>query len=85
MVLQGNTFPADMTVCAGVFMSVTGNHFSGAELRVNTYGMLVGRRAAASGNVGEIFGDNATLWFLVTRGNFRGAANMVFTLPQSTA
>ncbi|HSV81104.1 MAG TPA: DUF6519 domain-containing protein, partial [Ramlibacter sp.] len=85
VVLQGNTFTADMTVCAGVFMSVTGNHFSGAELRVNTYGMLVGRRAAASGNVGEVFGDNATLWFLVTRGNFRGAANMVFTLPQSTA
>jgi hypothetical protein len=72
-------------VCAGVFVSVTGNHFTAAEPRDNTYGMMVARRASASGNVAELFGDQATLWFLVTRGEFRGAANMVFTIPQSTS
>ena len=46
---------------------------------------MAARRAVASGNVGELVGDNATLRFLVTQGQFRGAANMVFTLPQSTA
>jgi len=85
VVLQGNTFTADMVLCAGNFMSVSGNHFSAAQPRQSTYGMLVARRAAASSNVAELFGDNATLWFLVTKGEFRGAANMVFTLPQSTS
>lgn len=84
VVLQGNTFTADMVLCAGNFMSVSGNHFSATQPRQSTYGMLAARRAAASSNVGELFGDNATLWFLVTKGEFRGAANMVFTLPQST-
>lgn len=85
VVLTGNTFTADMVVCAGVFVSVIGNHFTAAETRASTYGMVVARRASASGNVGELFGDHATLWFLVTKGEFRGAANMVFTIPQSTA
>ncbi|SFL96722.1 DUF6519 domain-containing protein [Variovorax sp. OV329] len=83
VVLQGNTFTADMVMCAGNFMSVSGNHFTAAQPRFSTYGMLVGRRAAASSNIGELVGDNATLWFLVTKGEFRGAANMVFTIPQS--
>ena len=85
VVLQGNTFTADMVLFAGNSMSVSGNHFSAAQPRSSTYGMLIARRAAASGNVGELFGDNATLWFLVRKGEFRGAANMVFTLPQSTS
>ena len=83
VVLQGNTFTADMVLCAGNFMSVSGNHFTATQPRSSTYGMLIARRAAASSNVGELFGDNATLWFLVTKGEFRGAANMVFTIPQS--
>jgi hypothetical protein len=29
--------------------------------------------------------DRATLWFLVSKGEFRGAANTVFTIPQSTS
>jgi hypothetical protein len=74
-----------MVVCAGTFMSVTGNHFTAGETRASSYGMMVARRAAASGNVGELFGDHATLWFLVTKGEFRGAANMVFTIPQSVS
>ena len=85
VVLTGNTFTADMVVCAGTFMSVTGNHFTAGETRASSYGMMVARRAAASGNVGELFGDHATLWFLVTKGEFRGAANMVFTIPQSVS
>lgn len=84
VVLQGNTFTADMVVCAGVLMSVVGNHFTSQQTQQSTYGLMIGRRAAASGNVGELVGDQATLWFLVTKGQFRGAANMVFTLPQST-
>jgi hypothetical protein len=41
--------------------------------------------APRRGNLGELFGDYATLWFLVTKGEFRGAANMVFTIPQSVS
>ena len=85
VVLTGNTFTSDMVVCAGNFMSFTGNHFTSAETRQSTYAMMVARRAAASGNVGELFGDHATLWFLVRKGEFRGAANMLFTIPQSTS
>ncbi|ADU98782.1 DUF6519 domain-containing protein [Alicycliphilus denitrificans] len=85
VVLQGNSLGAAPSLCAGVFMSVTGNHFTATKPTGNLYGAMVGRRAAASGNVGELVGDTATLYFLVTKGQFRGAANMVFTLPQSTA
>ena len=85
IVLQGNSFSDAPSLCAGVFMSLTGNHFTATKLvGSNLYGVMLGRRAAASGNVGELVGDNATLRFLVTQGQFRGAANMVFTLPQST-
>ncbi|HQQ71430.1 MAG TPA: hypothetical protein PLL92_14125, partial [Alicycliphilus sp.] len=86
VVLQGNSFSDAPGLCAGVFLSVTGNHFTATKLvGTNLYGVMVGRRAAASGNVAELVGDVATLRFLVTQGQFRGAANMVFTLPQSTA
>ncbi len=84
VVLQGNTFTASLGLAAGVFMSATGNHFTAEQPLENCYAMLVARRAAASGNVAELFGDNATLFFLTVKGEFRGAANMVFTLPQST-
>ncbi|MBS0291533.1 MAG: hypothetical protein JSS01_03280 [Proteobacteria bacterium] len=85
VVMQGNSFSSTPSLCAGVYLSVTGNHFTaGKLLNSNLYGVLVGKRAAASGNVAELVGDIATLRFLVTQGQFRGAANMVFTLPQST-
>ena len=86
IVLHGNSFSDAPSLCAGVFLSMTGNHFTAAKLTGgNLYGAMAARRAVASGNVGELVGDNATLRFLVTQGQFRGAANMVFTLPQSTA
>ena len=44
-----------------------------------------GIKPCVSANVGDQFGDHATLHFLTVKGQFRGAANMVFTLPQSTA
>ena len=73
-------------LCAGVLLSCTGNHFAQQPpIAGNTYGALVARSAAASANVGDQFGDHATLHFLTVKGQFRGAANMVFTLPQSTA
>ena len=83
--LLDNTFTGDPVLCAGVFLNCVGNHFTSTQTQEGTlYGALVARRATASSNVGELFGDQATLWFLVTKGEFRGAANMVFTLPQST-
>lgn len=85
-VLQGNSFSDAPSLCAGVFLSVTGNHFTAAKMMPGTYlyGVMAGRSAAASGNVSELVGDIAQLRFLVVRNQFRGAANIVFTLPQST-
>ncbi|MFT3815288.1 MAG: DUF6519 domain-containing protein [Acidovorax sp.] len=85
VVLQGNSFSDTVSLCAGVFMSVTANHFTATKPASNHYGVMVARSAVASGNVGEVVGDQATLRFLVPKGQFRGAANMVFTVPQSTA
>ncbi len=83
--LLDNTFTGEPVLCAGVFLNCVGNHFISTQTQDGTlYGALVARRATASSNVGELFGDQATLRFLVTKGEFRGAANMVFTLPQST-
>lgn len=82
--LSGNLFAGTPVVCAGVLLSCTGNHFVNERPTDNLYGLMIGRSAAASSNVAEQFGDNATLAFLTVKGQFRGAANMVFTLPQST-
>lgn len=83
--LLDNTFTGESVLCAGVFLNCVGNHFTSTQTQDGTlYGALVARRATASSNVGELFGDQATLWFLVTKGEFHGAANMVFTLSQST-
>ena len=84
--LSSNLFTDGPVLCAGVLLSCTGNHFAQQPpIAGNTYGALVARSAAASANVGDQFGDHATLHFLTVKGQFRGAANMVFTLPQSTA
>lgn len=85
VVLTGNMFAGVPVVCAGVLLQCSGNHFTSDKPEGGHYGLLVARHAAASANVGEQFGDNATLRFLTVKGQFRGAANMVFTLPQSTA
>jgi hypothetical protein len=83
--LSGNQFSESPVLCAGVLLSCAGNHFAiDRPADGNTYGVLVSRVAAASANVGDRFGDNATVHFLTTKGQFKGAANMVFTLPQST-
>lgn len=84
VVLQGNSFSGAPSLCAGVYMSVNGNHFTATQTIGSLYGVMVAGRAATCGNVGELDGEQATLRFLVTRAQFRGAANMVFTLPQST-
>jgi photosystem II stability/assembly factor-like uncharacterized protein len=84
--LSNNLFTGAPVLCAGVLLSCTGNHFAQQPpVDGNNYGVLVARSAAASANVGDQFGDHATLHFLTVKGQFRGAANMVFTLPQSTA
>ncbi|WP_326538111.1 DUF6519 domain-containing protein [Pseudorhodoferax sp.] len=83
--LTGNMFASDPTLCAGVLLSCTGNHFTSGRPADGAVGVMVARSAAASSNVGDQFGDHATLHFLTVKGQFRGAANMVFTLPQSTA
>jgi photosystem II stability/assembly factor-like uncharacterized protein len=86
-----NTFTGDPVLCAGVFLNCVGNHFTSARLKDRTvYGALVARRATASSNVAELFNKKseenaAALWFLVSDPNeFNGAANTVFTQPQST-
>lgn len=88
-VLSGNTFDAAGSICAARQLSVTGNHFTAARNPTGgrtIYGAMVCRTAAASGNTAEEFGDVAPLLFLQPKGElFRGAANAVFTLPQSTA
>lgn len=84
VVLTGNMFAGFPVVCAGVLLQCTGNHFTSDKPAGSLYGLMVARSAAASANVGEQFGDHATLQFLTVKGQFRGAANMVFTLPQST-
>lgn len=83
--LSGNQFSESPVLCAGVLLSCAGNHFAIERAADGTtYGVMVSRVAAASANVGDRFGDNATVHFLTTKGQFKGAANMVFTLPQST-
>lgn len=82
--LLDNTFTGVPVLCAGVFLNCVGNHFTSTKAKEKMYGALIARCATASSNMGELFGDRATLWFLVTKGGFRGAANMVFTQPQST-
>lgn len=87
-VLSGNTFDAVGSICAARQLSVTANHFTAARSPTGgrtIYGAMVCRTAAASGNTAEVFGDVAPLLFLLPKGAlFRGAANAVFTLPQST-
>lgn len=86
-VLQGNTFGVQSNVFASALLSCGGNSFV-AEPRDGTtpYGVMIATRAAAAGNVAVAFGDQAILHFLTPAGGgFSGAANQVFTLPQSTA
>ena len=82
--LNGNLFASVPVLCAGVLLSCTGNHFASDKPQEGLYGLMIARSAVASANIGELFGDNATLAFLTVKGQFRGAANMVFTMPQST-
>jgi photosystem II stability/assembly factor-like uncharacterized protein len=86
VVLHGNTFTGHNSLCAGALVSCTGNIFTAGTAQERVfYGAVVCGAAAASGNVGTVFGDICPLVFLAPKGNtFRGAANMVFTLPQST-
>ncbi|WP_404299726.1 DUF6519 domain-containing protein [Alicycliphilus denitrificans] len=84
VVLQGNSFSAAPSLCAGVLIGVNGNHFTAAQTPDNLHGVMVGRRAAASGNVSDLLNDKMTLQFLlVNRSQFRGAANIVNTFPPS--
>jgi hypothetical protein len=86
VLLHGNTFTGHNSLCAGALVSCTGNIFTATTAQERVfYGAVVCGAAAASGNVATVFGDICPLVFLAPKGNtFRGAANMVFTLPQST-
>ncbi len=87
VVLHGNTFTGLSTMCAGGLVAVTGNVFTAVQATTGArsiYGAVIASRAAASGNTATVFGDICPLVFLAPKGDtFRGAANMVFTLPQS--
>ena len=86
-VLHGNTFTGLNSLCAGGLVTVTGNVFTAVQATTGArsfYGAVIASRAAASGNTATVFGDVCPLVFLAPKGDtFRGAANMVFTLPQS--
>ncbi|MGH8720344.1 MAG: DUF6519 domain-containing protein [Burkholderiales bacterium] len=85
-VLQGNTFGVQSNILVSALLSVGGNSFVAEPTDGSTpYGVMVATRAAAAGNVAVRNGDEAILRFLIPRdGGFSGAANQVFTLPQST-
>ncbi len=84
--LHGNTFTAQSNVFTSGLLSFDGNGFVAEPQDGSTpYGVMVATRAAAAGNVAVRFGDEAILHFLTPAdGGFSGAANQVFTLPQST-
>ena len=67
-------------------LSCTGNSFLAPPRDGSTpYGVLIVTRAAAAGNVAVVNGDEAILRFLIpSDGGFSGAANQVFTSPNST-
>lgn len=84
-VLRGNTFGVQSNVFASGLLSFDGNSFVAEPQDGSTpYGAMIANRAVAAGNVAVRFGDEAILHFLTpSDGGFRGAANQVFTLPQS--
>jgi hypothetical protein len=84
--MQGNTFSVQSNVFVSALLSLGGNSFV-AEPQDGTtpYGVMIATRAAAAGNVAVRNGDEAILRFLIpSDGGFSGAANQVFTSPQST-
>ncbi len=84
--MQGNTFSVQSNVFVSALLSFGGNSFV-AEPQDGTtpYGVMIATRAAAAGNVAVRNGDEAILRFLIpSDGGFSGAANQVFTSPQST-
>lgn len=85
-VLQGNTFNTQNNIFVSALLSMCGNSFIAEPSGDSApYGVMVTTRAAAAGNVAVRFGDEAILRFLIPgNGGFSGAANQVFTLPQST-
>jgi photosystem II stability/assembly factor-like uncharacterized protein len=84
-VLQGNIFRFRSNVFASGLLSFDNNSFVGESQDGEPYGVMIANRVAAAGNVAERFSDEASLHFLTpSGGGFSGAANQVFTLPQST-
>ena len=81
-VLQGNAIQEqrNLFVCAQLAFSAN-SFLAPAPNGGAPYGLLVAERATAAANVAASMGDHAILHF-VAPGGFRGAANMVFTLPQ---
>lgn len=84
-VVQGNSFDAQSSLFAAARVAFGGNTFlAQASDRTVPYGVVVGIRAAASGNVAVVNNEGAILHFLRPRtGGFSGAANQVFTQPPS--
>lgn len=85
-VLQGNTFTAHSNVFASGSLSFGSNSFvhNPQDGDDTPYGVMIAHRAVAVGNVSVRFAKDSILHFLTGQGDFSGAANQVFTLPQST-
>jgi photosystem II stability/assembly factor-like uncharacterized protein len=81
-VLHGNAIQEQRNLFVCAQLGFSANSFLAQPAGGGTpYGLMVAERAAAAGNVAASMGDHAILHF-VAPGGFRGAANMVFTLPQ---
>jgi hypothetical protein len=81
-VLQGNTFGGIRNVFASHMLAFSGNTFaSGTRDGQTFYGVMAANRATAVGNLAELPGDEAILFFATRRGDFEKVANRVFIQP----
>ena len=81
-VLHGNSIQEQRNLFVCDQLGFSANSFLAQPAGGGTpYGLIVAQRATAAGNLAASMGDHAILHF-VAPGGFRGAANMVFTLPQ---
>jgi hypothetical protein len=81
-VVHGNTFRELNSVFAAGLLGFSTNAFIAATPNASAYGVMLGNRATAVGNLATVFEKNAVLAFVVPQNiRFEKAANEVFILP----
>lgn len=84
--LNDNVFREGPSLCAGVLLTCSANHFIATDVRDGLYAVFASRLATASGNIGAQV-DRGGLVFVTPNfggGGFRGSANVIVTEPAST-